>query len=66
MQDEHTGAGNILKELRTITNDYDVPADGCNTYRITYAKLQEMESDLFQHIHLENNILFLRLYELKE
>ena len=66
LQDEHTGAGDILKELRTITNDYDVPADGCNTYRITYAKIQEMESDLFQHIHLENNILFLRLYELKK
>ncbi len=66
LQDEHTGAGNILKELRKITNDYEVPANACTTYRLTYNKLEEMESDLFQHIHLENNILFPRLYKLKE
>ena len=65
LQDEHTGAGDILKELRRVTNDYDIPADVCNSYRLTYAKLQEMESDLFQHIHLESNILFTRLYKYK-
>ena len=51
LQDEHTGAGDILKELRIVTNDYDIPKDVCNSYRLTYAKLQEMESDIFQHIH---------------
>lgn len=66
LQDEHIGAGNILKELRKITNDYEVPDNACTTYRLTYNKLEEMESDLFQHIHLENNILFPRLYQLKE
>ncbi|OPX89204.1 MAG: Iron-sulfur cluster repair protein YtfE [Pelotomaculum sp. PtaB.Bin104] len=66
LQEEHMGAGDILKELRIITNDYHVPADGCGTYQSTYAKLQEMESDLFQHIHLENNILFPRLFELRK
>ncbi|AIY81688.1 iron-sulfur cluster repair di-iron protein [Clostridium botulinum] len=66
LQDEHIGAGNILKELREITNDYDIPSNVCTTYRLTYSKLQEMESDMFQHIHLESNILFPRLYELKK
>lgn len=65
LQDEHIGAGNILKELREVTNDYDLPSDACTTYRLTYSKLQEMEADIFQHIHLESNILFPRLYELK-
>ncbi|WP_252254093.1 iron-sulfur cluster repair di-iron protein [Clostridium sp. ZBS12] len=65
LQDEHIGAGNILKELREITNDYDLPSNACTTYRLTYFKLQEMESDIFKHIHLESNILFPRLYELK-
>ena len=54
----HDGAGDILKELRKITDQYSVPADGCSTYEMTYRKLQELESDLFQHIHLENNVLF--------
>lgn len=66
LQDEHTGAGDILKELRKVTNDFKAPSDGCNTYKLTYAKLEEMESDIFQHIHLESNILFPRLIELKK
>ena len=65
LQDENTGAGNILKELREITNDYEFPSNACTTYRLTYSKLQEMEADIFQHIHLESNILFPRLNELK-
>lgn len=66
LEDEHTGAGDILKELRKVTDDYKAPEDGCNTYRLTYIKLQELESDTFQHIHLENNILFPRLMELSK
>jgi regulator of cell morphogenesis and NO signaling len=57
---EHDGAGDVLKELRKVTDQYSVPADGCATYEMTYRKLEEMESNLFQHIHLENNILFPR------
>lgn len=65
LEEEHTGAGDILKELREVTDDYAVPDDGCPTFKLTYDKLQELESDLFQHIHLENNILFPRLFALK-
>lgn len=61
LEEEHTAAGNILKELRVVTRDYQVPADACSSYDLTYLKLEEMENDIFQHIHLENNILFPRL-----
>jgi regulator of cell morphogenesis and NO signaling len=61
LESEHTGAGDILKELRKITLDYAIPQDVCNTFKFAYTKLEEMEYDLFQHIHLENNILFPRL-----
>lgn len=64
LETEHTGAGNILKELREVTNDYKIPDDVCQTFEKTYNKLQELEADLFQHIHLENNILFHRLRKL--
>lgn len=60
-EDEHEAAGDILKELRNITEDYILPDDGCATYSKTLRGLQELEGDLFQHIHLENNILFTRL-----
>jgi regulator of cell morphogenesis and NO signaling len=61
LETEHTGAGDILKELRVVTNDYSIPSDVCETFELTYKKLEELEADLFQHIHLENNILFPRL-----
>ena len=59
LEAEHTGAGDILKELREITDHYTAPKDGCKTFEFTYNKLREMELDLFEHIHLENNILFI-------
>lgn len=59
-EDEHEGAGDILKELRRITGEYSIPDDGCRTYQLAYSMLEEIEGDLFQHIHLENNILFKR------
>lgn len=64
-EDEHEGAGDILKELRRITNGYTVPEGGCQTFEITYQKLKDIEEDLFKHIHLENNILFWRLKMMK-
>lgn len=66
VEDEHEGAGDILKEMRKITFDYNVPDDGCRTYELTFKLLEELEKDLFQHIHLENNILFPRLERERE
>ncbi|MFD1361518.1 iron-sulfur cluster repair di-iron protein [Lentibacillus salinarum] len=61
LEDDHDASGNILKRLREITNGFQPPSDACNSYRITYARLAELESDTFQHIHLENHVLFKRL-----
>ncbi len=58
LESEHDAAGDILKGLRKMTSGYTVPAGGCNTFVFAFEKLEEMEKDLFQHIHLENNILF--------
>ena len=43
LEGEHDGAGNILKELRRITEDYKVPKDGCNTYFATFNRIEELE-----------------------
>lgn len=60
LEEEHSRAGNILKEIREVTNDFTPPQGACGTYRLVYQRLEALESDLFQHIHLENNILFPR------
>lgn len=58
LEKEHVGAGDIIKELREVTGHYIAPKDGCRSFQLTYQKLKELEEDIFQHIHLENNILF--------
>jgi regulator of cell morphogenesis and NO signaling len=60
MMQEHDGAGDVLRSLRTVTKDYTLPEDACISYRTLYQALQGFEADLHQHIHLENNILFPR------
>jgi regulator of cell morphogenesis and NO signaling len=60
MMQEHDGAGDSLRTLRTVTRDYAVPEDACISYRTLYQALEGYEADLHQHIHLENNILFPR------
>lgn len=58
MNIEHETAGELLREMRTITHDYALPADACLTYQTLFQALVDFEADLHQHIHLENNILF--------
>lgn len=65
LEKEHDEAGNIMKVLRDITSDFTPPEDACRTYRMVYSRLEELETDLFQHVHLENNILFKRLCSLR-
>ena len=58
MEAEHVGAGDILSQIAELSNNYTPPAEACNTFKALYSKLEEYQNDLFQHIHLENNILF--------
>jgi regulator of cell morphogenesis and NO signaling len=60
MEWEHESAGRALAQMRHLTLDYYIPEEACNTYRALFAALIELEGDLHQHIHLENNILFPR------
>jgi regulator of cell morphogenesis and NO signaling len=62
---EHDSAGEALSELRSSTSDYRLPEDACNTFKALYFELAELEKDLHQHIHLENNILFPRAIALQ-
>jgi regulator of cell morphogenesis and NO signaling len=55
---EHEEIGEAVHELRRLSAEYIIPPDACNTFMLTYRKLQEFEEDLHKHVHLENNILF--------
>jgi len=62
---DHEETATLLSHLRTLSHNFTPPAGVCLTYRIFYTGLQELEHDLRQHIHLENNILFPRSIKLE-
>jgi regulator of cell morphogenesis and NO signaling len=61
---EHEEVGEAIHSIRHLAKEYAIPADACNTYAVTYQKLREFEDDLHKHVHLENNILFLKAEQL--
>lgn len=63
LESEHDHAGHLLREIREATNDFELPPTACRTYTLMYQKLADLENDMFQHVHLENNILFPRVVQ---
>ncbi len=51
MMHEHDQEGERFRQIQALSNDYTVPPDGCNTYRVTYSLLKEFQEDLHLHIH---------------
>ena len=60
MRQEHDSAGSALQKIRELTDNFTVPEGACNTWRALWHGLENLEKDLHQHIHLENNIFFPR------
>lgn len=66
MMTEHDAAGDFLSKMRDISKNYLLPEGACPSYSGLYFGLQDLEKDLHQHIHLENNALFPKAVELEE
>lgn len=57
---EHDQHGEALEILMTLTDNILLPEGACNTWRTLYRGLAEFRDDLMQHIHLENDVLFIK------
>lgn len=57
---EHDHAGDMLQDLRILTQDYTVPADAEEHLRSLFEELKRLDEDLQLHIELENRWLFSR------
>lgn len=66
MEMEHEAVGEKLAEIRTLSNNFALPVDACASYSLVYRMLEDFEDDMFNHIHLENNILFPKAIELEK
>ncbi len=66
MNHEHTSVIRAAKKMRELTHDYTAPAQACVSHKVVFLKLKELDNDLMQHMHLENNILFPRAIEMEK
>ena len=64
LEREHDTAGAALHRLRTLTHGFDHDRAKCNVHRALIDGLHGLELELHQHIHEENNVLFVRVREL--
>ena len=58
MEQDHDAAAEALVQLRELTHDFTPPEEACKTWTALYLGLAELDRELKQHIHLENNVLF--------
>ncbi|NYF98139.1 iron-sulfur cluster repair di-iron protein [Janibacter cremeus] len=63
---EHDVVGDLLTRIRGLTGGHTPPEDACNSYRAMLTGLAELERDVHEHVHKENNLLFPRVLEMQE
>ncbi len=60
LESEHDSAGAALERFKELTDSYTPPDWACNTFRAMYDALAKLERNTHQHVHKENNILFVK------
>jgi len=60
LESEHDNAGAALERFKQLTDSYTPPDWACNTFRAMYDALAKLERNMHQHVHKENNILFVK------
>jgi len=65
MQHEHESVNRFLRQMRKYTDYYTVPGQASISQQVTFLKLLEIDNDLVQHLHLENDVLFPRAIALE-
>lgn len=60
LQVEHHDADAALGRMRAVTNGFATLPEMCAVYRVLLNGLAQLESDLHQHMHEENDLLFPR------
>ena len=63
---DHIYLGSLFKMMDHLTDDYTLPDDGPSTLKVLFQKIKDFEEDFYQHVHLENNILFPKAARLEQ
>ena len=65
MMQEHESANHTVAELSRLTLGFQPPEWACATHVALFSGLRAFETDLKQHVHLENDVLFPRAIEME-
>jgi regulator of cell morphogenesis and NO signaling len=57
MTEEHLAVAALLERIREATDEFTLPSWACNSYRTLFSELEQLEADVFAHVHLENHVL---------
>ena len=58
MKHEEESTVKLLTSMRKLTQDYTAPVNACTNHKVIFLTLREIDNDIVQHLHLENNVLF--------
>ena len=57
MHEEHLAVAKLLERIRAASDDFALPDWACGSYRTLFSELEQLEGDVFTHVHLENHVL---------
>ncbi|MEO6894058.1 MAG: hemerythrin domain-containing protein [Ginsengibacter sp.] len=66
MELEHDVFGRKMDMIRVLSGNYILPHDSSESYARLFKLLKEFENDFFIHLHLENHILFPKVFLLEQ
>lgn len=65
MEHEHREVGELLESLVALTGGHVAPEHACNTWRALWDALLDLDRNTRAHIHLENDVLHVRIRALE-
>ena len=66
MKHEEESTVKLLTRMRELTNDYNALPNACTNHKVNFLTLREIDNDIVQHLHLENNILFPKALQMEK
>lgn len=63
---DHDKADKLMQKIKGLTKGYTLAEDASENISTYYDRLKEFESDLEQHIYVENEVLFGKALELEK
>jgi regulator of cell morphogenesis and NO signaling len=66
IEKDHEVIFSVLREIRSLTDNYTCPETACASQFAICHKLEEFHNDMVQHTYLEDDILFPRAIEMEK